>query len=138
MKGSSSIHRQATLQSNKMQLEYKVLPLAYSDLEELETYLNAMGSKGWRLAAIKDNLYIFRRKTRHSKVTELGYTEEEVRNLLDTQRGNCYVAVLIKARNEDFAKAASTAPEPGGLNGWVKKKEYEKETQGPIKTEEKS
>lgn len=42
------------------------------------------------------------------------YTEEEVIRLLDTQRGNCYVAVLSKCRDEDIAMAAVKAPEPVG------------------------
>lgn len=43
------------------------------------------------------------------------YTAEEVRELLNTQRGNCYVAVLRESGyNKRVALAASTAPEPGG------------------------
>lgn len=47
------------------------------------------------------------------------YTEEEVVRLLDTQRGNCYVAVLNKCGDEDIAYAAVRAPEPGG-DQWKK------------------
>jgi hypothetical protein len=49
------------------------------------------------------------------------YTEDEVRELLDMQRGNSYVAVLNKTRNVDIASLASSAPEPMGKDGWVKK-----------------
>ena len=49
------------------------------------------------------------------------YTEDEVRGLLDIQRGNSYVAVLNKTRNVDIASLASSAPEPMGKDGWVKK-----------------
>lgn len=49
------------------------------------------------------------------------YTEQEVRDLLETQRGNCYVALLMHTKNDDIATVALEAPEPGGRNGtWVK------------------
>jgi hypothetical protein len=48
------------------------------------------------------------------------YTEEEVSELLAIQRGNCYVAVLTKCRDEQIASAATQAPEPGG-DTWKKK-----------------
>jgi hypothetical protein len=48
------------------------------------------------------------------------YSEEEVRKLLETQRGNCAVAILIKTRDEELAAIAGGAPEPSGYNGWVK------------------
>ena len=47
------------------------------------------------------------------------YTEDEVQKLLETQRGNCYVAVLTKCGDVDIAAAASSAPEPGG-DQWKK------------------
>ena len=47
------------------------------------------------------------------------YTEKEVERLLEIQRGNCYVAVLSKCRNEEIAHAAISAPEPGG-DQWKK------------------
>ena len=45
---------------------------------------------------------------------ELGplYTEKDVERILDTQRGNSYVAVLDKTLNTDIASLASNAPEP--------------------------
>jgi hypothetical protein len=45
------------------------------------------------------------------------YTQEEVIDLLETQRGNCYVAILNETRNNKLASIAATAPEPGGRNG---------------------
>ena len=50
------------------------------------------------------------------------YSEDEVRKLLEIQRGNCYVAVLTETRNVDTASLASSAPEPMGKDGWVKNK----------------
>ena len=41
------------------------------------------------------------------------WTEEEVTNLLDMQRGNSYVAVYDKTHDVDLASFASKAPEPG-------------------------
>jgi hypothetical protein len=45
--------------------------------------------------------------------SELKYTEKEVEELLLTQRGNCYVAILSKTRDENLAAIAGSAPEPG-------------------------
>jgi len=41
------------------------------------------------------------------------YSEKEVEKLLETQRGNCYVAVLNKTKDEDIALVTITTPEPG-------------------------
>lgn len=41
------------------------------------------------------------------------YTEEEVSELLETQRGNCYVAIYNRTTSEELAKVAGSAPEPG-------------------------
>lgn len=49
------------------------------------------------------------------------YSEEEVTKLLETQRGNCYVAVLSKCGDEEIATACVKAPEPGG-DQWKKSK----------------
>ena len=42
------------------------------------------------------------------------YTQEEVKKLLETQRGNCYVAVLNATRDEEIASLATKAPLPAG------------------------
>lgn len=42
------------------------------------------------------------------------YNEKEVAALLQVQRGNCYVAILTKTRDEMLAKIANNAPEPSG------------------------
>jgi hypothetical protein len=52
---------------------------------------------------------------------ERSYSEEEVRKLLQSQRGNCYVAILTKTRDTELASLATLAPEPGGKDGWVKR-----------------
>jgi hypothetical protein len=49
------------------------------------------------------------------------YTEQEVIDLLETQRGNCYVAILTETKNDEIATISLTAPEPGGRNGSWKK-----------------
>lgn len=41
------------------------------------------------------------------------YSEEEVEKILESQRGNSYVAVLNKTRDEELAVVAGSAPEPG-------------------------
>ena len=48
------------------------------------------------------------------------YSEEEVRELLIIQRGNCYVAILTKTQDTELSSLAISAPEPSGKNGWVK------------------
>jgi hypothetical protein len=42
------------------------------------------------------------------------YTQKQVKELLETQRGNCYVAVKIITKDEEIASLASNAPLPGG------------------------
>lgn len=42
------------------------------------------------------------------------YTEAQVKELLETQRGNCYVAVLSVTKDSEIASLASHAPLPGG------------------------
>ena len=51
------------------------------------------------------------------------YSEDEVKKLLETQRGNCYVAILTKTKDKELAEIANNAPEPSGYNGWVKQLE---------------
>jgi len=41
------------------------------------------------------------------------YTEKQVEELLEIQRGNCYVAILNEIKDENVAMAATRAPEPG-------------------------
>ena len=41
------------------------------------------------------------------------YSEKEVEKILESQRGNSYVAVLDKTRDEELAVVAGSAPEPG-------------------------
>ena len=41
------------------------------------------------------------------------WTENEVSRLLDTQRGNSYVAVYDKTLDSNIASLATLAPEPG-------------------------
>jgi hypothetical protein len=41
------------------------------------------------------------------------FTEKEVEELLQTQKGNCYVAILSETKDETIASLATSAPEPG-------------------------
>jgi len=52
-----------------MKFEYIVAPLVYSDLEEFETYLNAMGRKGWELCGITGRDFVFKRMLKNEKET---------------------------------------------------------------------
>ncbi len=57
---------------------------------------------------------------KHDEVTlEPFYTEKEVDRILDTQRGNSFVAVLDKTNDTKISSLASNAPEPWG---WRKSK----------------
>ncbi len=49
------------------------------------------------------------------------YSEEEVINLLETQRGNSYVAVLSATKNDELASIALNAPKPGGMKQFKNK-----------------
>ena len=42
------------------------------------------------------------------------YTQKQVEELLETQRGNCYVAVLGETKDTKIASLATKAPLPGG------------------------
>jgi hypothetical protein len=42
------------------------------------------------------------------------FTEKQVQELLKTQRGNCYVAVLNVTKDTEIASLASGAPQPAG------------------------
>ena len=42
------------------------------------------------------------------------YTESQVKDLLETQKGNCYVAILSAVKNDTVASVVMTAPLPGG------------------------
>jgi len=57
------------------------------------------------------------------KAKKIMYSEDEVRKLLETQRGNCYVGILTKTKDKELAAIANNAPEPNGYNGWVKQLE---------------
>lgn len=41
------------------------------------------------------------------------YSEEEVEKILEAQRGNCYVSVFNKTKDDDIAILTITSPEPG-------------------------
>lgn len=49
--------------SQLKKLEYKIVPFLFTDLEDLELMINAMGKRGWELVTTKDNYYIFKRPT---------------------------------------------------------------------------
>jgi len=49
------------------------------------------------------------------------YTEEEVEDLLSTQKENCYTAIFAQTQDEGLLEKVLCAPEPGG---WRKKKKH--------------
>jgi Mg2+ and Co2+ transporter CorA len=42
------------------------------------------------------------------------YTADQVKELLQVQRGNCYVAILSETKDQKIASLATSAPLPGG------------------------
>jgi len=44
------------------------------------------------------------------------YTQKKVKELLESQRGNCYVAVFNVTKDKEIASASVNAPLPGGDN----------------------
>lgn len=85
--------------------------------------VNQYLDKDWRVVSItaqhvstntnsylRGNFAILLEKIDNKQVT---YTEEEVSRLLETQRGNCYVAVHNETGDQSIARIAGAAPEPG-------------------------
>jgi hypothetical protein len=79
--------------------------------QELDNYYQMEGN------VIKKEIL---KQAKEMEKEQQGYSEEEVRKLLQSQRGNCYVAILTKTRDTELASFATLAPEPGGKDGWVK------------------
>lgn len=81
--------------------------------------------KYWKNNCEEDYLHtpisVLRYISELEKSIEKSFTENEVRDLLSTQRGNSYVAVLTKTKDEGLASVAILAPEPSGKDGWIKK-----------------
>ena len=61
-------------------------------------------------SSLRGNFAILLEKIDNKSLT---YTEEEVSRLLETQRGNCYVAIYNYTTNQELATVAGAAPEPG-------------------------
>lgn len=86
--------------------------------------VNKYLAEGWKVVSItpqhvstgsttyskSGNFAILLEKIDNKPVT---YTEEEVSRLLETQRGNCYVAIYNYTSNQELATVAGAAPEPG-------------------------
>jgi hypothetical protein len=97
--------------------------LLKEDLEVVHIYLDSLGVS--RLDENNETYSIVGRFRKHlmnlqEKVSSMEteylrqmYSEQEVEKLLEAQRGNCYVAVLNKTRDEDVALVTITTPEPG-------------------------
>jgi hypothetical protein len=79
-------------------------------------YYDEGGYQGIEVKSFAKKLVDFTTKWQAERM----YSEDEVRKLLQTQRGNCYVAILTKNKDKELAEIANNAPEPSGYNGWVK------------------
>jgi len=105
-------HLLSTL-ANKKRLMEDVAKIEYEYIGEC----NGNNGNGCFLDSCGQECGCFIRQPKKDKT----YTEQEVKDLLEIQRGNCYVALLSHTKNEDIASVALGAPEPGGRNGtWVK------------------
>ena len=96
-------------------------------IEEVAERILANNIDGLRDALKDDDLFFFYKgviqcygESMAKWQQERMYSEEEVRELLLTQRGNSYVAILTKTRDTELASLAMSAPEPSGKNGWFK------------------
>lgn len=88
----------------------KVWFTSISKMWDLENDCIDLNPKGSTEEAIEEALLYILKKEKSKKL----YTENEVEELLSTQRGNCYVAILTETKDENLAKIANSAPEPSG------------------------
>jgi hypothetical protein len=79
-------------------------------------YPTAHEKTAYEKRSISQELDIMLEEARESNT----YTEKEVENLLEVQRGNCYVAILSETRDENLSLITNNAPEPAG-GKWRKK-----------------
>ena len=118
------IEPKSTIKKSDLDIRDNQIELLKEDMEVVHIYLDSLGVS--RLDENNETYSPIGRFRRHlmniqEKVSNMEteylrqmYTESEVEKILENQRGNCYVAVLNKTRDEDVALVTITTPEPGG------------------------
>ena len=121
------IEPKTTIKQSDLDIKDNRIMLLEEDLESVHMYLDTQGvprkdGTGEVYSIVGRIKQMEKRFFRTLSEIESSYLKMEskkvdpdtVDKLLEAQRGNCYVAVLNKTRDEEIAKAAGTAPEPGG------------------------
>ena len=121
------IEPKTTIKQSDLDIRDNRIMLLEEDLESVHMYLDTQGvprkdETGEVYSIVGRIKQMEKRFFRTLSEIESSYLKMEskkvdpdtVDKLLEAQRGNCYVAVLNKTRDEEIAKAAGTAPEPGG------------------------
>ena len=117
------VEPKSTIKQSDLDIRDNQIMLLKEDLEVVHIYIDSLGVS--RLDENNETYSPIGRFKRHlmnlqEKVSNMEteylrqmYSEQEVEKLLEAQRGNCYVAVLNKTRDEDVALVTITTPEPG-------------------------
>ena len=121
------IEPKTTIKQSDLDIRDNRIMLLEEDLESVHMYLDTQGvprkdETGEVYSIVGRIKQMEKRFFRTLSEIESSYLKMEskkvdadtVDKLLEAQRGNCYVAVLTKTRDEEIAKAAGDAPEPGG------------------------
>jgi hypothetical protein len=121
------IEPKTTIKQSDLDIRDNQIELLKEDLESVHMYLDTqgvprkdeMGEVYSIVGRIKQTEKRFFRtlseiESSYLKMESKKVDPDTVDKLLEAQRGNCYVAVLTKTRDEEIAKAAGAAPEPGG------------------------
>ena len=121
------IEPKTTIKQSDLDIKDNRIMLLEEDLESVHMYLDTQGvprkdETGEVYSIVGRIKQMEKRFFRTLSEIESSYLKMEskkvdadtVDKLLEAQRGNCYVAVLTKTRDEEIAKAAGAAPEPGG------------------------
>ena len=121
------IEPKSTIKQSDMDIKDNQIELLKEDLEVVHMYLDDLGlprkdDSGETYSIVGRIKQMQMRQSQVMSELESQYLNklsesvdsQTVARLLEAQRGNCYVAVLNKTRDEEIAKAAGAAPEPGG------------------------
>jgi len=135
------IEPKTTIKQSDLDIRDNQIELLKEDLESVHMYLDTQNipreddnSEAYSIVGrIKHTERRFFRtlseiESSYLKMESKKVDPDTVDKLLEAQRGNCYVAVLTKTKDEEIAKAAGNAPEPGG--GWRKYNTFSNDIEG--------